>query len=94
MGILTRTFPILAMTPCLTIRVIPTLVKTSCLVIRTTCPNQVVTEKLTRGVKTPINNLIRAKIKIDRGRSDLTWFETGAYTKTTLMKLNVNHMQL
>ena len=54
---------------------------------------QSVIGKLTREVKTPINNLIRAKIKIDRGRSGLTWFETGAYAKTTLMKLDVNHMQ-
>ena len=49
--------------------------------------------KINTGVKTPTNNLIRAKIKIDRGRSGLTWFETGAYAKTTLMKLDVNHMQ-
>ena len=52
-----------------------------------------VTGKLTRGVKTPINNLMRAKIKIDRGRSGLTWFETGTYTKTILTELDVNHMQ-
>ena len=52
-----------------------------------------VIEKLTREVKTPINNLIRAEIKIDHGRSGLTWFETGTYMKIILTKLDVIYMQ-
>ena len=44
-------------------------------------------------MKTPINNLIGATIRIDRGRSGLTWLETDVYVETIPMKLDVNHMQ-
>ena len=39
------------------------------------------------GVKIPINNLTRARIKIDQGQRGPTWFETDTYTNLILMRI-------
>ena len=51
------------------------------------CENISVTEKLSRGMKIPINNLTGTEIEIDQGRRGLTWFETDAYTDVTLTRI-------
>ena len=47
----------------------------------------IVTGKLSRGVKISINNLTGTEIEIDQGRRGLTWFETDAYTDVTLKNI-------